>query len=369
MAKRAELIDPEITYPLPSKDKPFAAYIEACRSLIQRYRLDLNTDPLPEKVIDYNCPTEFNPEGRVGVLLVHGLLDSPFTMRDIALRLSAQGLRVRTLLLPGHGTVPGALLNVKYESWLETVNAGIQSFASEVDQLYYIGHSTGASVGLLHALQNPDTPLAGLVMLAPVLKIASSLDFLQGFLLQVGRFWKRFQWFCIEPENDYVKYQSIAMNSGYQVYRLAQAIWGCQQSLSVPLHTIMTQNDKTVSTQATLRFLQERVQGSQSLLLYTPSNSTNLPFATARPAAYPEKHIRDISHVALPFAPDNSHYGENGDYIHASHIEVNLLSPTPTEYGTEILSFSHSKQRPYSRLSFNPDFDFMMQTIMQFIDL
>src|SRR5688500_20020487 len=44
------------------------------------------------------------PEGRTGVLLVHGFTGTPMSMRPWGEHLAAAGFAVRCPLLPGHGT-------------------------------------------------------------------------------------------------------------------------------------------------------------------------------------------------------------------------------------------------------------------------
>ena len=49
------------------------------------------------------------PQPRGGALLVHGLTDSPYSMRAIAARLHAAGYETLSLRMQGHGTVPGRI--------------------------------------------------------------------------------------------------------------------------------------------------------------------------------------------------------------------------------------------------------------------
>ena len=50
-----------------------------------------------------------------GVLLLHGLTDSPYSLRSVGLALVARGYRVVGLRLPGHGTAPSGLLTFEVE--------------------------------------------------------------------------------------------------------------------------------------------------------------------------------------------------------------------------------------------------------------
>jgi alpha-beta hydrolase superfamily lysophospholipase len=49
------------------------------------------------------------------VLLLHGLTDSPYSMRALAELFAARGWYVVGLRLPGHGTAPAALTRVTWQ--------------------------------------------------------------------------------------------------------------------------------------------------------------------------------------------------------------------------------------------------------------
>ena len=72
---------------------------------------------------DWNRTFELQPPGAVvgGALLIHGLTDSPYSMRAVAHALSAQGYYVLALRMPGHGTVPAALTRTTAEDWMAAV--------------------------------------------------------------------------------------------------------------------------------------------------------------------------------------------------------------------------------------------------------
>ena len=49
-----------------------------------------------------------------GVLLLHGLTDSPYSLRALGEALHAKGYQVLGLRLPGHGTAPSGLLELRW---------------------------------------------------------------------------------------------------------------------------------------------------------------------------------------------------------------------------------------------------------------
>jgi esterase/lipase len=362
--------DPKIQDPIDQMDLPFSHYIDAYRDIIQSTR----PDGYREKVLAANMPFELQPrsQGRTGALLIHGLLDAPFIMRDAATALQKQDLLVRAIVLPGHGTRPGALLSVTYQAWIEAVRYGILNLAKEVDRIILVGFSTGASLALYHALQNTHASIAGLVLLAPAISI-TPLSRFTNLPQRLGV--KRLEWLHQIPENDYAKYQSMPFNAAYQVYLLTQEIHKISTNtfLKQPTFIAVSTDDQTISTAAALQYFREHPPRQSELLCYTNApNEIHDTRIVKRPADYPAMNITNISHVAIPVAADNSHYGMYGDYPLASHVETHAH----TWYGTvdfkksclNVLYKMGLKQEHYERLTFNPDFGFLMETVKEFIE-
>lgn len=373
--------DPKIVYPIYNLNLNFTDYIEQCKLLITNTRVDLKQNTA-QQIIDANTPFELQPSHnqktklKYGALLIHGLLDSPFQLRDIGLDLQSQGTLVRSILLPGHGTVPGALLNVDYHQWLQTVRYGIATLAKEVEQIFLVGNSTGASLSLYQAALD-GTKIAGIILLSPALKIRSLFAPISNWYRPLSQFWKRAAWLNIDPEEtiDYTKYRSVALNAVYQVYKLSQEI-NKNPSFSeptCPLFFALSQDDKIVCAETIINYFHQHTNPKSRLLLY--SNQTTLfndSRIVIRPAAYPDLNIKNFSHITIPIDPNNLHYGKNGDFRDASHVETksNIVFG---EYNrieliiNKLLCQFNLTKISYQRLTFNPDFYFLTQSINQFI--
>ena len=89
---------------MPLGQTSFAQYAADAKAWIGANRsFVLDTDEGRKMELEANLPKEYRPEhsdGR-GILLVHGLGDSPWSFSDIAQSLAANGILVRTVLLPG----------------------------------------------------------------------------------------------------------------------------------------------------------------------------------------------------------------------------------------------------------------------------
>ncbi len=68
---------------------------------------------------DWNRSYILEPAGPpVGaVVLLHGLTDSPYSLRHIARRYRDEGFVAVAIRMPAHGTVPAGLTDVEWEDW------------------------------------------------------------------------------------------------------------------------------------------------------------------------------------------------------------------------------------------------------------
>jgi esterase/lipase len=378
----ASMNDTIVRYPISDSGLPFADYIAYSQALIKERRTDLQASRFthPEHIIDANSPFEFYPVNPIkqgerikyGALLIHGLFDCPFSFRDIGHRLQHQGILCRSILLPGHGTTPSDLLNVSYHDWIQATRYGIETLKRDVDQLFLVGYSTGAALSVYHALH--DTQIAGVVLLAPAIKIKAPVDTLFSWRYLVKWLSSNRQWIYREDEIDYAKYLSIAFNPVSQVNNLTDVINELhqQRSLDCPVLMVMSREDETVSSHMAIDFFSSLPNPKNRMLLYTGYDH-RYPDARILPRLthYPDLHTQHFSHVAIPFAPNNQHYGQEGDYKYASRINqrdvtygaYNRLEESSYDFLYQLGLLKYKRRQ----LTYNPDFDYMANMIHNFI--
>lgn len=109
-------------------------------------------------------------EAPVAVLLLHGFTGSPWEVRPLGEALAARGVHVHCPRLPGHGTVPEAMLWAGRREWVAAAEAGLEALR-DARTVLVAGLSMGALLGLVLAARHRDR-VKGLVLLAPVLKLA-----------------------------------------------------------------------------------------------------------------------------------------------------------------------------------------------------
>jgi len=125
----------------------FDDYAATVRQEVSDSRIPFVVENALDEVI-LSSPAEFRPgssckETRGIAVLVHGLSDSAFSMRDLARTLAADCYIARTALLPGHGTKPGDLLNARLPDWIDTVQFLLRQAATEHDHVIAVGFSLG----------------------------------------------------------------------------------------------------------------------------------------------------------------------------------------------------------------------------------
>ena len=108
------------------------------------------------------------PNGRTGVLLVHGFTGTPMSMRPWGEHLAEAGFAVRCPLLPGHGTRWQDCNLSSHDQWTTAVDEAFDALAADCDRVFVAGLSMGGTLSIRLAEVRPDD-VAGLVLVNPAL--------------------------------------------------------------------------------------------------------------------------------------------------------------------------------------------------------
>ncbi|HEU5014748.1 MAG TPA: alpha/beta fold hydrolase [Roseiflexaceae bacterium] len=129
----------------------------------------MSSTPSPEQV--YTRPGAepfFMPGGSVGVLLLHGYFGSPGELHGMGEALNVAGYSVHAPMLAGHGGLPAAMAEVRWQHWVATAEAGLRRLREQCDAVFVAGISMGALLAL-HLAAN--TEVAGVIAMAPALRL------------------------------------------------------------------------------------------------------------------------------------------------------------------------------------------------------
>jgi carboxylesterase len=91
----------------------------------------------------------------LGCVLVHGFTGTPWEMRPLGEALAARGFPVEAVRLPGHGTRPADLAEVRWTDWSATVAAAARGLAIRTGHVALIGMSMGGLLALHLAAEKP----------------------------------------------------------------------------------------------------------------------------------------------------------------------------------------------------------------------
>jgi len=164
---------------------------------------------------------------RVGVLLLHGMSDSPYSLRSFGQRLNAEGAWVIGLRLPGHGTAPSGLVRVRWEDMDAAVKLAMRRLHDKTGKgpLYIVGYSNGGALAVNYALSSLENsgmpPVNALVLISSAIGI-TPMAAMAKWQARLGRLLglDKLAWNAILPEYDPFKYNSFAVNAADQTYRL-----------------------------------------------------------------------------------------------------------------------------------------------------
>jgi carboxylesterase len=121
------------------------------------------------------------PNGRTGVLVLHGFGGSPRSLQQLAERLVAAGYTVALPLLAGHGRTPEAMEASRWTEWTADAERAYQWVRERTDKIFVCGLSMGGALALWVVERHPD--VAGLVSINSIIRHP-----LEKVMLLVGRF-------------------------------------------------------------------------------------------------------------------------------------------------------------------------------------
>jgi esterase/lipase len=371
-------------FPVPSAE--FDAYVAGAEVAIAEANEAIGR-PLEAGVVEDRAPFELAPErgrcardadGEQAALLIHDLGGTPYEMRDLARALAAACYLVRAILLPGHGTVPGDLLEVDYREWVDATRSAIASFGEQAERLILVGFGLGGTLAIHYALSTapvPDVALGGLVLLAPALGEQAPLSWLRA----PGMHSQLTPWARLLPDYDPVRYESLPRHALMQRARLIEEVVAQDAALDIPVLLVISADDGEVDAGAARDWFCRRLAGPRRLIWYTstPAPSTDCRFVSEISSAdWPD--ILDLSHVALPIAPDNPRYGADGGYPDCSHYYwenspnwLICVDATKTSANADLrygeVTAGNLQRHIVRRLTHNPDFDAMMDAALAFL--
>lgn len=434
-------LEEEFTVKHSSSVKSFSGYLELEKRLfneLQQKIYDRWTDRREHDLIRYDPASIANPSQYkinwnhsfelkqdnpvAGVLMLHGLSDSPYSLRTLAKTLHQQGYYVVGLRMPGHGTIPSGLIETNWQDMAAAVKLATRHVSDQINSkpLHIIGYSMGAAQAVnysLDALLDEALPrAASLTLISPAIGVSgvAALAVWQSRLSTIPGL-EKLAWNSIGPEYDPYKYTSFAVNAGDLMYRLTLTISDKlnllekqKRSTEFPrVLALISAVDATVTIAAVVDQLLDKLNNDKNELVVFDINRNKdvMPFVKNDPGdvlksvfntedlnfrlsilsntsidsvtvqivnkerdntinitplglSWPDT-IYSLSHVALPFAVTDPLYGELPE--NADGLHIGMMSPRG-ERG--VLSVSASD---LARLRYNPFYSYLQQRVISFL--
>ena len=388
-----------------------------------RYAPDGLVNPL-RFAKNWNHTYELVPEGEIrgGVLLMHGLTDSPYSVRAEAELYARSGFYALSLRVPGHGTIPGALTVAKWEDWRAAARLGARHVRGRVEAplpFHVVGYSNGGALAVQYALDSlgdPSLPKPDrVVVMSPMIgvtRFSGAAAVIAKMVTAVGAipYFAKSRWMDVQPEYNPFKYNSFPAFAGQQTVEITrdiqasierEAASGRIQSLP-PILAFASLVDSTVDTWATvdalfgrledngselvlfdvnrsalaMGFLKDNFDARLAALIAKPGRHYRLSLVTNAHAGAPDAVARtlasgsteimetplglawppqiiSLSHLAVPFRPDDPLFGIAPDLTVDYGVRLGLMAPRG-ERGVLAVPMDQ-----WMRLNCNPFYDYM----------
>ncbi|UOE90462.1 alpha/beta hydrolase [Vibrio splendidus] len=347
------------------KQETFQHYVTDSQAWLREERFFITHDK--DREIQLNLPKEYRQKdlNGIGILLVHGLGDSPFSFSDIAEDLSSRGYLVRTMLLPGHGTKVGDLKLVSEDIWQTSVEHQISLLQKEVGKIWLGGYSTGANLVTSYALTQDEVD--GLLLFSPAFKPQSKLA--------PFATWAQYlvTWADQDIENNYLRYESLPMRAAasyIDTTKQVQTKLEATGRYDKPVFMLISEGDNVIDKSYATSHFSHTFIHPQSQLVWLGDTPPADKRASAFTMDLPDLNISEGSHMGGLFSPNNIEYGTNG----VNRICSNGQSAVDEERcltGDEVWFSSYGfieQGKIHARLTYNPYFDQTMVLMSRVLD-
>ncbi len=369
-----------------TKYQSFADYLAKRREEIVTGRVFFDPQRR-EQEINIVAPFELKPraeckatEPKRAVVLIHGLSDTAFAMRDMADAFAKRCFWVRGMLLPGHGTRAGDLLDVSHQDWQKSIAFALKEMKVEADELYVGGFSLG---GLLAANAGvTDKDIKGVFAISPALSVGSEWQVKQAVWLR-----HIMDWADTDTADDYARYEAMPMNAIAQTYLLSKEFEANIKDAKAkgqplpPIFLAQSADDGVINTEQNERYFSQNFGSLDSrMVIYKRQPAIRRSKKDERiryiNSDLPDHKILGFSHQAIHIAEQNPHYGRLGDYrscganADRAADEVAQCRAAKNPWRGEVFGLDAASRKAYpdmARLTFNPLFEQMFGEIDEFL--
>jgi alpha-beta hydrolase superfamily lysophospholipase len=207
------------------------------------------------------------------VVLIHGLSDSPYSVRDLSIALNLSGYNVVSPLLPGHGLLdPDKEFedDFLYKRWRTHTMEVVALVRTQLlpSKLFIGGYSTGGALALNAVLSLGQEIFDGLLMFAPAFDMYSKDDIAR--LPGAQRFAEYYDGQYTSGKTDPYRYETSTMAGGVQVTRIIDDNMKRMENITLPVLVVTSLDDATVDPKATMDWMRKHCTQGRFLGLHSP---------------------------------------------------------------------------------------------------
>ncbi len=357
--------------------KRFADYANAVTNEVRRFRIPFdpgNADLEIEQASPVELQPHTNCNGRTDgiAILVHGLADSAYSLREIGKVLADACYKSRIILLPGHGTRGGDLLTTRLSHWQDTLNYLVDQASAESDNVMLVGFSLGSVLTLDITLHRPDD-VDGVIGISPAYYLAS--ERIAKWAPLAAPFMR---WVDRGVADDPLRYEVMPTRGVAETWTAMKQLHNSLKKLGPvkpPWMLIQSMDDAVVVPEKNEALWKVQAAHPDSRLIRLVSTQS-----------YPDEEreinlsgksdtsrVIALTHLAIHQSPDNPHYGINGSYRNCGgsmprNVEqVRLCTDSDRVwYGLWDTEPAPGQAMAYS--TFNPSFDLLAREIREFAE-
>ena len=369
----------------PGRFRDFGDYVLQTRERLERHKvymdphhtgMELDAATPFEREPTAGCPSSASARPSRGVLLLHGLSDMPLAMRDLADAFAARCFVVRAMLLPGHGTRAGDLLDVTRRDWLAATRFGLRTLKGDVEEVYVGGFSLGGLLSMHAVLE--DATVRGAFVFSPALALERAWLVRQSVWLR-----HVVDWLDRDPPDDYARYEAMPVNATAETFLLTRELARLleRRRTDVPVFMALSADDPVIDVAVNRDYFERRLSHPGSrLVVYRrdPREGTDPGDARVsyRNSFMPGQRVAGFSHQSIHIAPSNAHYGAHGDYRscgQASDESAEVVArclAAPHPWRGEVFGDSRAAipdGEPLARLTYNLRFGELLNQVDEFL--
>ncbi|MBN1329464.1 MAG: alpha/beta fold hydrolase [Candidatus Heimdallarchaeota archaeon] len=222
----------------------------------------------------------FNKGNEIGIMLIHGFSSTAQEMQGLADYMhKKKGYTTLSVLLAGHGTSPGDLAQTDMIDWYKSVREGYNFLKESCKKIILIGHSMGATLSLLLAV---DKPVDAIVTLCAPVKVEY---FMQDYLFLVSDLLKYFPRKKKEVEimdkNNLINYRVSSLKGVEHLLDLMEVAREEITKVTSPIFTITAGLDERVPLYNAEK-IREMVQSTIKEDFFAPNSPHTILFGPER---------------------------------------------------------------------------------------